>query len=88
MAGKGWDLTSTNSLQGAAKWLLKLAGGSALVVIVVRVDDLAIAADPLVSPRDTLGLLADRYPELHDTLQAERVKELEKRDRQRAKGGR
>lgn len=86
--GQGWDLTSTSSLQGAARWMLKNAGPGGLVAIIIRVDDLAIAADPLVAPRDTLALIEDRFEELHATLQAERKAELAKIDRKKAREGR
>jgi hypothetical protein len=87
MSGKGWDLTSTNSLQGAARWMLKNAGPDALAAVIIRVDDLAIAADPLVAPRDTMALLEDRYPELVARLNEERLEALAKIDRKNAKGG-
>jgi hypothetical protein len=81
VAGKGWDLTSTSSIQAAAAWLLKAAqagGGGALMVAIIRVDDLAIAADLQLAPRDSVALLEDRMPELHERLNVERAKLLAK----------
>lgn len=86
--GDGWDLTSTNSLQGAARWILNNAGKDALTVVVIRVDDLAIAADPLVAPGDIIALLEDRQHELAAKLLAERKEYLAKQDRARKKEGR
>jgi len=83
---KGWDLTSTNSLQGAAVWLLKLSG--ALCVCVIRVDDLAVAGDPELAPRDVMALLEDRAEELHQTLEAERKALRARLDRQAVRGKR
>ncbi len=75
---RGWDLTSTHSLQSAAGWLRKNAGPDTLFVCVVRVDDLAISADPALLPRDVLGLFENRLPELRSTLEAERTEALAK----------
>ncbi len=81
---KGWDLASTGSLQAAARWILGRSG--ALCVCVIRVDDLAIAGDLQLAPKDVLALLEDRAPELHATLEAERKEAREKIERQRARG--
>ncbi len=79
--GKQWDLTSTNSLQAAAGWLLKRAGENVLFVAIVRVDDLAIAGDPKLAPKDVLHVFEDRLPQLHDVLEAERKAALAKADK-------
>lgn len=81
MADRVWDLTSTSALQSAATWLLKKAG--AMLVVIVRVDDLAISADPQLAPRDSAHLLEDRMPEIHSILQAEREEARAKADRAR-----
>lgn len=78
-----WDLTSGNALQAAAAWLLKKSG--ALCVVIVRVDDLAVAGDPQLAPRDVLTLLDDRAPHLHETLERERQEALAKLDRRNAR---
>ena len=78
---KDWDLASSNALQAAAVWLLKKAG--ALLVVIVRIDDLAIAADPQLAPRDSQNLLEDRMPDLHERLEAERQEARAKADRAR-----
>jgi hypothetical protein len=80
---RDWDLTSNNALQAAAKWLLEKSG--ALLVIVIRVDDLAIAADPGCAPREAQNLIEDRMPELHAWLTEERTKALGVIDRKRAR---
>lgn len=78
-----WDLTSVNALQSAAVWMLKKAG--ALMVVVIRVDDLAVSADPMLAPRDSQALLEDRMPQIHETLQREReeARALAERKRER-----
>jgi hypothetical protein len=53
--GKGWDLTSLHSLQGAAEWIRKNAG--AQLVLVVRAEDVAFAVDAAISPRDAKQLV-------------------------------
>jgi hypothetical protein len=73
-------------MQGIARWLCK--GSGALVVCVIRVDDLAIAADPQLAPREVEALLEDRAPELHALLEQERAEKLAKQDRQREKKAR
>ena len=81
MPNREWDLTSTSSLQGSAEWLRKKSG--ALLVVVIRVDDLAIAADPACAPRESENLLLDRAPELHARLEELRREALAKLDRDR-----
>jgi hypothetical protein len=64
--GKGWDLTSLNSLASACEWIR--SGSGALIVVAVRagakadedgrgVFDSAIAADPEMPIRDILPRL-------------------------------
>lgn len=81
---RAWDLTTTNALQAAATWLLRKSG--ALLVCVVRVDDLAIAGDPKLAPRDVLTVLDDRLVMLHERLQESRREALAKADKARGKG--
>ena len=83
MANRNWDLTSNNALQAAAKWLLEKSG--ALLVVIIRVDDLAIAADPGCAPRESQNLIEDRLPELHERLERERVAARELADRKRVR---
>lgn len=42
------------------------------MVLVIRVDDLAIAASPGIAPKHTLDLLADRQEEMHAVLAQQR----------------
>lgn len=83
MANRNWDLTSNNALQAAAKWLLEKSG--ALLVVIIRVDDQAIAADPGCAPRESQSLLKDRMPELHERLERERMAARELAERKRAR---
>jgi hypothetical protein len=83
MANREWDLTSNNALQAAAKWLLEKSG--ALLVVIIRVDDLAIAADPGCAPRESHNLIEDRIAELHERLERERHAARELADRKRVR---
>jgi hypothetical protein len=83
---EGRDLTKLSAMQGIANWLCK--GSGALVVCVIRVDDLAIAADPQLAPCDVESLLEHRAPEFHALLEQQRVEKLAKQDRQREKKAR
>ncbi len=62
-AKREWDLTSLHSLEGAAEWIRKKSG--ALLVLVVRADDVAFAVDSLI-PRcaDALTMVEVAMPEL------------------------
>lgn len=64
--GRGWDITSTHSLESACEWIRK--GSGALFVVAVRAgvkpdedgrftDDSAIAADPEMPIKDILPRL-------------------------------
>jgi hypothetical protein len=54
------DWTRTGTVAGYAEWLRKKS--DALAVVVVRRDDAALAADPLLAPGDARELLLDRVP--------------------------
>lgn len=62
MAKKGWDLTSTHSLEGAAKWI----GGNskAAIVLVIRQQDAAVWTDPVIQPYDAVKMIRDELPRL------------------------
>jgi hypothetical protein len=60
--GKGWDLTSTHALEGACEWIRKRSG--ALMVVAIRVEDSAIAADVELPIRDLLPRLELEMPDL------------------------
>jgi hypothetical protein len=83
MANRDWDLTSNNSLQAAAGWILRKS--EAMLVVIIRPDDMAISAHGLLAPKDSTALLEDRMPELHERLQAERVKAREAAEREHAR---
>jgi hypothetical protein len=85
------DWSKTGTIQGMAEWLRKqgaAGGGGCLFVCVVRVDDLAIAADPQLAPRDLLALFEDRLPELRARLEAERKERQDVIDRRNERAAR
>lgn len=57
MAERKWDLTSTHSLEAAAEWLRERS--DALIVVVIRPGDGALAADPLIDVLDVHDRLWD-----------------------------
>lgn len=67
---KGWDLTSLHSLDAGAEWLRNRAG--ALLVLVVRADDVAVAVDPAIAPRDAAAMVEAAMPEIHARLESDR----------------
>lgn len=79
--GKGWDLTSINSLNSAAEWIRKQAG--ATLVLVVRSGDIAFAVDPAVSPSSARDMVEFVMPEvqqqLHDQRLAARIAAADKK---------
>jgi hypothetical protein len=54
---KGWDLTSLHSLEGAAEWIRKNSG--ALLVLVVRAEDVALAVDKEVAGGDARDMVEE-----------------------------
>jgi phosphoglycerate dehydrogenase-like enzyme len=71
MSGKReWDLTSTHSLESGAEWLRMKAG--ALCVVVVRVEDAVLAADPGLSASDAEELVAGYMMKLARDLESAR----------------
>jgi hypothetical protein len=69
--GKGWDLTSLHSLQGAAEWIRKNAG--AQLVLVVRPGDVAFAVDSQIAPRDAKGLVEAELDTVVEHLVNQRI---------------
>lgn len=78
------DMTSLSAVQGLAEWMRK--GSGALFVLVVRVDDLAIAADPLLKPEDTMHLVDDRKEEMHALLAMLRREARAKLEKKKERG--
>ncbi len=72
MGKQGWDLTSVNSLAGAAKWIRK--GSNALLVLVVRPNDVAFDVDPALAPMDAINTVRNELPELLQQLIDQRAK--------------
>jgi hypothetical protein len=88
--GKGWDLTSTHSLEGACEWIRK--GSGALFVVAVRagakpdddgrfIYESAIAADPNMPIKDILQRLELEVGGLTADLVRKRDEEGKRSDR-------
>jgi hypothetical protein len=69
--GKGWDLNSLHSLEGAAEWIRK--GSGALLVLVVRPTDVAFAVDLEVAPSDAVEMVQLVMPEAMRRLEDVRL---------------
>lgn len=69
-SGKPWDLTSSHALQGACEWIRKRSG--ALMVVAIRVEDSAIAADPAMPVKDLLPRLELELPALAEEIKLAR----------------
>jgi hypothetical protein len=68
---KQWDLTSTHALEAACEWIRKRSG--ALMVVAIRVEDSAIAADDDMSAKDLLPRLELEMEYLGCALRAQRA---------------
>jgi len=68
---KSWDLTSTHALEGACEWIRKRSG--ALMVVAIRVDDSALAADPAMAAKDVLPRLELEMEALAEGLRKQRA---------------
>jgi hypothetical protein len=88
--GKGWDLTSTHSLESACEWIR--TGSGALFVVAVRAgvkadedgrftDDSAIAADPEMPIKDILSRLEIEVAALTLALMRQREATGKRNDR-------
>ena len=73
MSGRGkWDLASLNSLRSAAKWIR--GGSDALLVLVIRPNDVAFDVDPKLAPMEAIKTVRDELPALLQHLIDERAK--------------
>lgn len=72
MSKQKWDLTSTHSLEGAAGWIRKRSG--ALLVLVIRPNDVAFDVDPNLAPVDAIATVREEMPGLLQHLMAQRQK--------------
>ena len=77
-----WDLTSTHSLESAAEWLRKKS--DALVVMVVRRKDYALAVHADLAPTDGAELVRDLLPAMVEDTNRARKARREKAVRSRA----
>lgn len=68
---KNWDLTSRHSLEGAAEWVRKKSG--ALLVLVVRGEDVAFALDPAIRLADAGAMVEAAMPELVESVTRQRA---------------
>ena len=73
---KPWDLTSTHALEGACEWIRKQSG--ALMVVAIRVEDSAIAADPSLAPKDIFPRLELEMEALAEALKVAREAQRKK----------
>ena len=73
---KGWDLTSLHSLESAAEWIRK--GSGALLVLVVRPNDIAFAVHPEVRPKDAIEMVELVLPETQIGLERRREEAKQK----------
>lgn len=60
--GKGPDWTRTGTIVAYAEWLREKS--AALAVVIVRVNDSALAADPRLAPADAEQVVMDHLPRL------------------------
>ncbi len=67
---KQLDWTKTGTVAAMAEWVRERSG--ALAVVVVRVNDGVLAADPDLAPGDARELLSERVPPLAADLAAAR----------------
>jgi hypothetical protein len=82
---KGWDLTSLNSLQSAAKWVRE--GSGALLVLVVRAEDVAFAVDEQIAPSDALTMVEVAMPDAMRRLEEMRLEAKARAKVKRFQGG-
>lgn len=78
-AKKAWDLTSAHALEGACEWIRKRSG--ALMVVAIRVEDSALAADPAMPTQDILPRLELEMEALAEALKKTRAAAREKAGR-------
>lgn len=81
---KGWDLTSLNSLESAAEWIRK--GSDALLVLVVRREDIAFAVHPDVRSKDAVEMVEYVLPQTLVQLERRREEVKAKVTRRAEKG--
>ena len=81
---KGWDLTSLHSLEGAAEWIRKNSG--ALLVLVVRAEDVAFAVDLDVAPKAAVDMVGLVMPDAMHRLEQKRIAARDLADEKRRQG--
>lgn len=68
---KSWDLASLHSLEGAAEWIRKKSG--ALLVLVVRPEDIAFAVDSQIAPLAAREMVEFVMPDVQVQLDMQRA---------------
>lgn len=79
---KGWDLTSTHSLEAAAEWIRSRS--DAIVVMVVRGRDMAMAVDERCAPSDAADLVRELLPRMVEDVNRARAAKRDAETRKRA----
>ncbi len=80
---RGWDMTSTHSLEGAAEWIRSKS--DALVVMVVSRTAYALAVHAEVAPSDGAELVRDLLPAMVEQTNRARKAKREAEVRRRAR---
>lgn len=67
---KKWDLTRQGGMWSAMEWIRRDSG--ALLVVALRVDDMAFSVAPGMAPRDAVELLREELPSLLAMLEQQK----------------
>lgn len=65
-------------MAAAAEWLRKR--GDAILVVVIRAQDVAFSVDPRCSPLDAAELVRQELPQMRTQLELDRVKRAKARE--------
>lgn len=68
---KKWDLTRQGGMWSAMEWIRRDSG--ALLVVALRVDDMAFNVAPGMAPRDAVEMLRDELPALLEMLKQQQA---------------
>ena len=64
------DMTSLHSLDAATAWFRGQSG--ALLILAIRAEDVSIALDPAIKPKDAIDLVEAAMPEVTERLEEAR----------------